>query len=155
MSFVIVADLKTPHEALLARGMLRAHGIPAETTADSHVLPGTVTGRVSGTGVVVPAADAEDARLLLGETASAPDPVSPDPEPPRDDAGSGWEHPERVRPGPVNPEPVGSGAASPGSASHGPPPLVASRDRPRWAVVAIVGLIALLVWLVLELLGAL
>ncbi len=140
MSFVVVADLETPHEALLARGMLLAHGIPAETTADSHVLPSTVSGRVSGTGVVVPAADAEEARALLGTTAPDPDPARPAP---------------GQTSGPPAHRPASHGAGGPGPASHGPPPLVANAPRPRWAVVAIVGLSALLVWLVLELAGAL
>ena len=159
MSFVVVADLETPHEALLARGMLRAHGIPAETTADRHVFPGTVTGRVSGTGLVVPAADAEDARALLGATGPGPAPDRPGPEPPADHAVPGPGGPEPVSAGPGSPgtapsAPAGSGPAGPGSAGHGPPPLVANAARPRWAVIAIVGLIALVVWLVLELVGA-
>ena len=155
MSFVVVADLETPHEALLARGMLRAHGIPAETTADSHVLPGTVTGRVSGTGVVVPAADAEDARVLLGATGPGQDPVSPGPEPPADHASPGPGAPDPVSAGPGSSGAASSGAASSGFVGHGPPPLVANASRPRWAMVAIVGLIALVVWLVMELAGAL
>ena len=145
MSFEVVADLETPHEALLARGLLRAHGIPAETTADRHVFPGTVTGRVSGTGVVVPAADAEEARLLLGTTESGPDPAWSSPEPPLGPAS----------PDPASPRPASHGAPEHGSASSGPPPLVASTGRPRGAVIAIVGLIALVIWLVLELAGAL
>jgi hypothetical protein len=155
MSFVVVADLETPHEALLVRGLLRAHGIPAETTADSHVFPGTVTGRVSGTGVVVPAADAEDARALLDATGPGPDPGSAGPGPPPGHASPGPAHPEPVSAGPESPGGASSGPAGSGSASHGPPPLVANAARPRWAVIAIVGLIALVVWLLMELAGAL
>ena len=137
MSFVAVADLETPHEAQLARGMLRAHGIPAETTDDHRILPTTISGRVSGTAVVVPPAYAEEARALLPDAAQ----------------------PGR---GPAAP-PFGGDAAAqlPGvAASMGTPsserPLAARRAQPpRWATVLALALLALVVWLLLEVTGAL
>jgi hypothetical protein len=142
MSFVVVADLETPHEALLVRGLLRAHGIPAETTADSHVYPGTVTGRVSGTGVVVPAADAEDARALLAETGALPG--RPEADEAADPAG-----PPAVRPVRTD----DPGAALPGGSRAQPPvvPVAASRARrPPWVVAAMVVLVGVIMWLLLQ-----
>jgi hypothetical protein len=143
MSLVVVADLETPHEALLVRGMLRAHGIPAETTADSHPLPGTITGR-------------------LGDRASSSTPTTP-----RMPARCS---PRRARCPAVRPEadeaadPAGPpavrpvrtddpGAALPGGSRAQPPvvPVAASRARrPPWVVAAMVVLVGVIMWLLLQ-----
>ena len=138
MDLVVVADLESPHEAQLARGLLRAHGIPAHTNLDGEALPSTVTGRVSGTAVVVPAEFSAEARALLPDPTPGPAPGGiPGPAP----GGS----PGRAA-GPA-PGPAPRGAPEPKLA----PPLAASRaSRPRWAIVAVLLLVALVVWLLLE-----
>jgi hypothetical protein len=144
MSLVVVADLETPHEALLVRGMLRAHGIPAELAADGHPLPATITGRPSGTAVVVPADDAEDARALLAETGALPGGTEADAEAPVASPG-----PPAARRAPAD----AVGAARPPGGPSPPPsvPLAATRARrPAWVVAAMVALAVLIVWLLLQ-----
>lgn len=153
MSLVVVADLDSAHEAQLVRGMLRAHGIPAETTADDGVVPSVVTGTVTGTAVIVSATDAEDARALLADPAPAPD-----------EPTDLWS-----QPGPAAPSPPGAGPAAPSSSRSGrptPPPSSAPQDlahdrpvaatrarRPRWVVVVVVLLLGLILWLIVQAVG--
>lgn len=160
MDQVIVADLETPEEAQLARGLLRAHGIPAETTLHGEILPSTFTGRVSGTMVAVPAAFAEEARALL-----------PDPSPSPTTAAEGRDVPLETR---VDREALGGAQAgvaegwtpprgpqaAPGTEAQVPvssaPSIAASgAARPRWALVLVVLLLAFVGWLVAEALGLL
>lgn len=156
MNHVVVADLETPHEALLVRGMLRAHGIPAEVAADGHPLPSTFTGRPAGTAVVVNAEDAEDARALLAEVGASPvegddagatpsKPPTGDHAPaPRTDRG-----PSPRQPAPDEPRT----SVTPSAPAQIPTdaPLAATRARRSpWALAAVVALVVLIGWLLLE-----
>jgi hypothetical protein len=146
MSLVVVADLETPHEALLVRGMLRAHGIPAELAADGHPLPATITGRPSGTAVVVHADDVEDARALLAETGALPGGSAGDAEGPAASPG-----PPAARRVPAD----AARAAPPGGPSAPPSvPLAATRARrPAWVAATMVALVVVIVWLLVQATG--
>lgn len=141
MNFVVVADPDGPHESYLARGLLRAHGIPALVAADEAVMPSTVTGRVSGTAVLVPPAHAEEARVLLPATAVLEDPFSVEVSSSPSSAGSEpASDGDRDAPASL----PGRRAAAPGrgGAPAGPDPsipIAAMRARrPPWAVAAVV-----------------